>query len=257
MAEAATGIFGIGRLGEALAGAVLSRPGQERLYVTKRGAERVERLCASDARVMPREPEEILRACDTVVIAMRPAAARSLLASLSFEPRHRVISVMAEIGLEELRRLTAGAGSASRLLALPSVAQGGQPLPVYPASDAVSRLFGEGNDLMPAGSERELMALWAITGLLSSVLKIGDIAARWLENAGIETSQAEAYARTMFSEVLDLTEAGFEQGLHEVSTPGGLNMMASEYLLRAGLARHIDGGLDLIHQRLMKTIDGA
>ena len=257
MTEATTGILGIGRLGEAVARAILSRPGQGKLYVTRRGAERVERLRNADSRITPREPEEILRECDVLVLALGPGAARSLLGSLSFQPRHHVISVMAEIGLEELRRLTAGAGSASRLLVLPSVAKGGQLLPVHPVSDAVVRLFGETNDLMPARSERELLALWSITGLLSSVLKIGDITARWLENAGIETRQAEAYARTMFSEVLDLTEAGFEQGLHEVSTPGGLNMMTSEYLLRAGLEQHINGGLDLIRQRLMKTIDGA
>lgn len=257
MAETTTGILGIGRLGEALARAILCRPEQQELYISKRSHERVERLLAGDARIRPCEPQEVLDASNIIVLALGPAAARSLLASLSFTPHHHIISTMAEIGLEELKQLTKGAGSATRLLALPSVVKGGQPLPVYPGSDAAMELFGKTNRLMPVRSESELLALWAITGMLSSVLGIGDSTARWLENAGIETGQAEAYARVMFSEVFDLAGAGFAQGLHEVSTPGGLNVMTLEYMQHAGLVQQVDGALDLIHQRLMNPIKDA
>jgi pyrroline-5-carboxylate reductase len=164
---------------------------------------------------------------------------------------------MAEITLAELRELTRGAASASRVLALPSVARGGAPLPVYPASDAVEKLFGQRNSLIVAESEHELLTFWSITGLLSSVLTVGRTAAQWLERSGISKHRAEAYARILFSEVHGLTESGFDEGLEHVSTPGGLNVMMRERLQRAGMEQQLSEGLDDINQRLLKNIDNS
>lgn len=256
MTVRAAGILGVGRLGEALARALLALPDLETLYVTTRSAERVARLQLVDSRVEPCEPAEMLRLCDYVAVALGPDSARELLSTLTFEPRHHIVSVMAEIPLAELQALTAGSASASRVLALPSVADGGQPLPVYPSSTGVEDLFGSRNSLIVAGSEDELLTYWSITGLLSSVLTVGAVAARWLEDAGIEKKSAEAYARILFAEVHGLTADGFDPGLQHVSTPGGLNVMMRERLQRAGLERVLNDGLDEINRRLMKNIAG-
>lgn len=244
------GIIGVGRLGEAIASAVLAMPGQGTLPVSRRNAARVEALCGRDPRVRPEAPAAILAASDVVIVALRPDAARALLPSLAFEPRHAVISTMAEIGLDALRGLTAGAGSHSRLLAMPSVAQGGQLLPVYPACPAVDAIFGGRNTLLPVDTEEQLMRLWAITGLLSTVMTVGDVAARWLEDAGIARGQAAAYTRTLFSDVHAASEAGFAAGLDHVSTPGGLNVMMRQRLLAAGIEADLRAGLDAIRDRL-------
>jgi len=255
MSTSSVGILGVGRLGEALARAMLALRGQETLFVTRRSEERVARLGKSDARVRPCGPQEVLDACDHVLVALGPDSARELLGALAFQPHHHVISVMAEISLDELRALTGGAASASRVLALPAVANGGQQLPVYPATPAVERLFGGRNRLINVASEHELLTFWSITGLLSSVLAVGEVAARWLEQAGIEARDAEAYARTLFSEVYGLTEHGFDQGLRHVSTPGGLNVMMLERLQRAGLQQQLSDGLDEVNQRLLGRLD--
>jgi pyrroline-5-carboxylate reductase len=244
------GIIGIGRLGEAIASAVLALPGPGAVPVSRRNAGRVEALCRQDPRVRADEPAAIVASCDVVIVALRPDAARQLLPSLAFEPRHTVISTMAEIGLDALRGLAPGAGGHSRLLAMPSVAQGGQLLPVYPASAAVEELFGGRNTLLPVETEAQLMTLWAITGLLSTVMTVGDVAARWLEEAGIARAQATAYTRTLFSDVHAATEPGFTAGLDHVSTPGGLNVMMRQRLLEAGIDTEIRGGLDAIRDRL-------
>jgi pyrroline-5-carboxylate reductase len=257
MSTAAIGILGVGRLGEALAHAMLALPGQEALFVTKRSVERVARLCEADARVRPCEPEALLKSSDYVVVALGPDSARELLGTLPFESRHHVVSVMAEISLAELRQLTGAAGSACRALALPSAARGGQPLPVYPATPAVEYLFGRRNDLIVAGSEQELLTYWSITGLLSTVLTAGAVAAQWLERAGIEKESAEAYSRVLFSEVHGLTADGFDEGLQHVSTPGGLNVMMLEHLAQVGLAPQLSEGLDQISRRLLKSLAGS
>lgn len=201
MTDTTIGIFGIGRLGEAVSTAILSIPNQKSLFVSRRNVERVARLVQYDPRVQPCDPEEIMRACDYIIITLCPDDARELLLSLKFEARHQVVSVMAEIGLAELRELTKGAGSICRILVLPSVTKGGQLLPVYPSTDAAEKIFGNANELMPVESEIELMTFWSITSLLSSVMTIGDVASQWLELSGIDRLKATAYTRTLYSDV--------------------------------------------------------
>lgn len=251
---ARTGILGIGRLGEALAGAILALPDQEKLLVGRRSAARVTRLTTADSRVFSADVDEIVQNCDHLIIALRPGDARELLPKLRFAPRHQIISLMAEIGLDELRNLTAGAGSVCRLLALPSVTQGGQLLPCYPVTPVAAHLFGRRNQLIEAANEDELMIFWTITGLLSSVMAMGDAAARWLQSAGIRHDIAEAYARGLFSEVHGLAGQGFSEGLDEVSTPNGLNMMMREKMSEVGMDASIAAGLDEIHQRLCEAM---
>lgn len=245
------GILGIGRLGEAIAQAALALPDQGDVLVTERGAVRVARLRAQDGRVKPCAPQQILDGSDIVVIALRPDAARTLLPTLRFDRRHRVISLMAEIDTETLHGLTAGAGSVSRLLAMPSVAEHGQLLPVFPLDEANRYLFGERNRLLPVENEAQLMTYWAITGLLSSVMTIGHVAESWLVEAGIERAAATAYTRTLFTDVHAASAEGLEAGLDHVSTPGGLNVMMRDRLLQAGIETELRQGLDSIRDRLI------
>lgn len=248
------GILGIGRLGEALAGAMLALPGLRALHVTRRSADRVARLQVADGRVRPGAPAQIVQACDIILVSLRPDEARRVLGAVPFQPRHHIVSAMAEVGLEELRALTRGAGSAARVLAMPSVATGGQLLPLFPRTAAAEHLFGGRNRLLPVGSEPELMTFWAITGLLSAVMMTGHIAEGWLVRAGASPEDATAYARSVYSDVLAATAPGFAAGMDHVSTPGGLNEMMRGRLLAAGFDHEIEAGLQAIHHRLMARL---
>jgi pyrroline-5-carboxylate reductase len=251
------GLLGIGRLGEALACSALALPDLRRLHVTQRGAERVARLQTSDGRVQAVDPTSMLQTCDILLVALRPDAARSVLGALHFETRHHIVSAMAEIGLGELRALTHGAGSASRVLAMPSVALGGQLLPLFPRTAAAEHLFGERNRFLDVASEAELMTYWAITGLLSAVMVTGQVAEGWLMRAGASPEDATAYARTVYSDVLTATAQGFTVGMNHVSTPGGLNEMMLDRLLAVGFGQEIEAGLQAIHDRLMARLSDA
>ncbi|WP_209424709.1 NAD(P)-binding domain-containing protein [Pararhodobacter sp. SW119] len=245
------GILGIGRLGEAVATAALALPDLRALHVTRRSADRVARLQSADTRVHPADPADIARDCDILIVALRPIDARAVLSALRLEPRHHVISLMAEIGLDELRALTAGAASACRLLAMPSVAAGGQILPLYPQTEAADHVFGARNDLLALESEAELMTLWSITGLLSAVLTVGHVAEGWLRDHGVAPDRATAYTRTLYTDIHAATAPGFDAGLDHVSTPGGLNLMVRERLLQTGIEPALEAGLDDVHRRLL------
>lgn len=253
MTDTTIGILGLGRMGEAIAQAALLNPNQTNVYVTPRNSERAAKLAKADARIVVAEVEEIVISCDYIVIALGPSAARDLLPSLIFAPRHQIVSVMAEIGQSDLQTLTSGADSVARVLTLPSVAAGGQMLPCFRLNDAARYLFAPNNEMHEVKNEQELMTVWSITGMISATMIVGDVAARWLENGGIDKQFAEAYSRTLFSEAHGVTKHGFEQGMAHVSTPNGLNAMVRERLQRAGVETQFLESLDLIHQRLIKN----
>ncbi len=255
MTKPAVGLVGVGRIGEAIASALLSDAALTALYLTPRSSGRVAGLAAQDARVRVAEPHVILQQCDMVVIALGAADARQVLPALAFESRHQVVSLMAEIGVSELDSLTPGAGHRCRLLALPSVAVGGQTLPVYPESPAAEALFGGRNRLLAAETEEQLVAYWSVTALLSSLIMAGEVAADWLESAGIEAPAAQAYARTLFEDVDRALASGFAAAVRGVSTPGGLNVMMRQRLLDADVSGEIGRGLDQVFRRLWKTAE--
>lgn len=253
MAGITVGILGVGRLGEALAKAVLSHPDVGSLYISRRSAERAERLVQYDARVKPADPEQIVASCDHLVISLRPGAARSVLPTLKFESRHCVISAMAEVNYRELQALTRGASSVSRLLVLPAVVNGKQVLPVYPASPSATQLFGHNNKLFTVSSEDELLSFWSITGLLSVVMMVGEVAADWMIESGIDPQQANTYSRVLFSEAYMATSEGITSGIEHVSTPGGLNAMAYKEMKRNGYDVRLKEITEHIFDRLFIT----
>lgn len=252
MTEHAVGIVGVGRMGAAIASALLRDAELPALYVTSRSSTRVAQLVAQDARVRIAEPDAILRHCDVVMLALGAGDARKLLGELRFERRHQVISLMAEIDWSELQSLVPSAGHRCRLLALPSVAVAGQMLPVYPKIPAVEALFGGMNTLLEAETEEQLAAFWSVTALLSSIIMVGETAARWMEDAGVEATSAELYARTLFADVERTLHGGFAAGAQNVSTPGGLNVMMRQRLEQAGIPDEIGRGLDQVYRRLME-----
>ena len=256
MRQDSFGLIGVGRMGEAIAQAVLRfHPTLEALHLSKRSPQRVARLTAQDPRVRPLEPDRILADCDVVILALGRDVARDLLPDLSFQPRHHILSVMAEIPLSELRSLTGGQPqSFSRVLTLPSVADGGQSLPLFPASAAAEAVFGGANRLLPAASETQLLAYWATTGLLSTTMLLGQSAADWLRGQGVENAAAEAYAKALYAEVLGLLGGGFAEGMHHVSTPGGLNVQMLGRIKETGMSEALANGLDEINARLLKSL---
>ena len=250
MTKHAVGIVGVGRMGEAVASALLSDAALAALYLTPRNSGRVARLVAGDTRAKVAEPQAVLRHCDVVVIALGAAAARQILSGLEFERRHQIISLIAETRLAELETLTPAAGQRCRLLALPSVMAGGQTIPVYPRIPAAESLFGALNRLLAVETEEQLIAYWSITALLSSIIMIGEVAAEWLENAGIEAPVAQIYSKALFEDVERALRTGFGSAVRSVSTPGGLNMMMRQRLKDADIAAEIGRGLDEVYDRL-------
>jgi pyrroline-5-carboxylate reductase len=85
--------------------------------------------------------QEVLDHSATIVIAVRPSAARDVLSELAFRPDHRVISLVSALSLRSLSELVAPAVRIARAVPLPSAAKQLSPTAIYPPDPMAFELF--------------------------------------------------------------------------------------------------------------------
>jgi pyrroline-5-carboxylate reductase len=105
--------------------------------------------------------QEVLDHSDTIIIAVRPAAARGVLSELRFGPDHQVISLVSRLSLLSLSRLVPPATRIARAAPLPSTARRLGPTAICPADLAALDLFAELGTVFPVEAEREFDAICA------------------------------------------------------------------------------------------------
>ena len=87
--------------------------------------------------------QEVLDHSETIVIAVRPAAARGVLSELRFGPDHQIISLVSGLSLLSLSRLVPPATRIARAVPLPSTARRLSPTAICPADPVALDLFAE------------------------------------------------------------------------------------------------------------------
>ena len=194
--------------------------------------------------------EEVVANSDVVFLCLLARVALEVLPTLPFRADHKIISVMVDAPLATLRTLCAPATDIAITIPLPPIANGGCPLPVYPASPTLAALFGDRNPILPQSSEDSLSAHLGASALCSPILDQLLTATDWLASHTGNPGSAEAYIAAMIRAYLPerAKEGDLAAALKSLSTEGGLNAT-----LRAVMAPAKDSltqGLTGFHPRL-------
>ena len=214
-----------------------------RIWVSPRNAEMAEAL-AQLRDVEIKCNEEIAAEADTVILCLLADVARDVIPQFNFRAETKIVSVMVDYPLAELRTSCAPASEIAITIPLPFIETGGCPLPVYPNNqvDLVAALFGDDNTIISVQSENGLNAHFAATALCSTTLAQVQAAAGWLAKHSGDEKAAEAYiAALLAAQFSTLPSGGVARALDGLSTEGGLNstlrshMSASEAMLVDGL----------------------
>lgn len=198
--------------------------------------------------------QDVLDSCDTVVIAVRPPIARSVLSELHFRPDHRVISVVSALCLQSLSELTAPATRITRAVPLPSTDKRIGPTAIYPPNRFVEDLFAAIGTVYPVETEGAFDAICAATATIASFYAFLDGVASWLSNNGIADAKARDYVARMFlgvtSTATDTPGGSFQSLASAHTTAGGINEQFLKHLVQRGLLTSVPKGLDLVMQRI-------
>ncbi len=198
--------------------------------------------------------QEVVDRSEAVFACLAADTAREVLPGLSFRPDQAVISVMAGMPLDELRAAVAPANDICVTIPMPVIEQGGCPLPVWPASQALETLYGQRNPVIPVASESALEPFWAVSGTMASVLEELRTISTWLGERIGDADAAERYVTHLFGaqlSVLETDTAGrLDTALQDLSIGGGLNATLRERIEASGHYDQLRAGLDALYERV-------
>ncbi len=245
------GFIGTGHVAAPMARA-LARHGHD-VHVTRRNQSVSRSLVKSFPQITVATPQTVLDACDTVFLTLRPNVAEEILTELDFRVEHEIISAMATISLKRLAALCAPATRFARTIPFGFLERGGCPLPVFPASGTLTRLFGALNIVIPLNSEEALDRHFATSSLIPAVLQMMGTTRDWLVAQGGDAQIEETYVRALIGGFLaDLGPRGdlsLDGALGDLATKGTLSLQMVENMIRAGAPAALCASLDDIAGR--------
>jgi pyrroline-5-carboxylate reductase len=198
--------------------------------------------------------QEVLDHSDTIVIAVRPSAARDVLSELRFRPDHRVISLVSALSLRTLSELVVPAARIARAVPLPSTAKRLSPTAIYPRDPLAFEVFAAVGTVFPVNSENEFDAICAATATIASYFAFNETIASWLEQQGVPAPQARDYLARLFLGVttgaVDASGSSFQSLAATHATAGGINEQFLKHLVEHGFLARVSEGLDAVLLRI-------
>ena len=177
--------------------------------------------------------QQIVDACDLVVVSVRPQHARPVLSPLKFRVGQTVLSVMAGVSLATMRELAAPADCAVSMMPGLANAHNIGPSALYPANDRASAMLsklGPVHTYAEEGAFITASVMGAFSGM--SVLMMRD-AAGWFAANGLAPDDARRLvAETVRGNAAMLIESplGLDDVARGVATPGGITEQGRKVL---------------------------
>lgn len=198
--------------------------------------------------------QEVLDHSDTIVIAVRPSAARDVLSELAFRPNHQVISLVSGLSLRSLSEFVAPAVRIARAVPLPSAAKQLSPTAICPPDPMAFELFAGVGTVFPVERENEFDAIYASTATIAFYFAFNETIASWLEQQGVPASQARDYIARLFLGVttgaVEAPERSFRSQAATHATTGGINEQFLKHMVEHGLLTRVSEALDAVLHRI-------
>lgn len=202
--------------------------------------------------------QDVLDRTTSIVLAVPPQAAHSVLAGLSFRPEHVVISAVAGLRLQRLREQAASAGELVRAIPLPQAAQRRSLTAIHPDSAIARELFDQVGGVVVPDEEPTLDAFSAATATFAAHLDYLATVAAWLAENGADPTTATAFITHVFGQLgrsLSEQDDALTTMTSKHSTPGGINEQLMTYLREDGVPDTVRNGLDRVLSRLRDQTD--
>jgi pyrroline-5-carboxylate reductase len=209
------------------------------IFLSPRNAEQSATLAAKYAAVTRLESNQaVLDQSDIVIIALRPAVAVEILGGIRFAPRHIVVSLIPLLKYADLLAAVAPAGEVSRAIPLPSVMHHNCPIPLFGAGEAVLKLFSRIGQPLPVADERQLQALWTLTGLITPFYEQLGALSEWATAHGVDRTTGDIYIADMFESLSYMAQQSapidFSELAQHAATPNGMNEQAGREIRDSG-----------------------
>lgn len=232
------GFVGTGVITEAIVTGLLKVGAPfEHIALSNRNAEKAARLASLDKRITVCESnQDVLDQSDVVCLAIVPQIAHDVIATLKFQPSHRVISFVAGINMDELRRAMPHVDNLVRAIPLPAVADALGATTLYPQDGIARELFSRIGVAVEVENEHQFDCISAATATMASFYAVLESQAQWLVQQGLAYDKARTFLAGYSQGLAHGTSGGapFSDLIGHCMTPGGINEQVHHELTKRG-----------------------
>jgi pyrroline-5-carboxylate reductase len=249
------GFVGTGTITAAIVRGLQRAGYDQQILLSPRNADLAAKLAAAWSRVqIASSNQEVLDRCDTVFLAVTPQVVSEVLSELRFEPRHRVVSLVASVQISRLSEMVEPAGRLRRAVPLPFVAKGLGGTLLYPADLELAALFDLMGRPLTVASEHDIDVMTVASATMSAYFATLSNLDNWLFDHGIPAEQSRAYldqlAVGLAASAADNPLTSYAQLVRDFATPGGLNQQLQQHLDQSGARQSYTEGLDAVFTRI-------
>nr|WP_308505767.1 NAD(P)-binding domain-containing protein [uncultured Agathobaculum sp.] len=182
--------------------------------------------------------QECVDKSDWIVIAVWPQAGEQVIRSLTFRPGHKIINVMFDKTVEEIKTWM-NCEAEAMLHMIPGTFLSFYPGPIVqcPPTPEAAEIFGKIGTVVSVDSRYQAAVFGTVTACFAPIFAVMDHLIDWAVSEDVPASAATQYITNMFAAVCQEACNKDREGVHymaTVSTPRGINMQALELIGNAG-----------------------
>ncbi|SPT64175.1 NAD(P)-binding domain-containing protein [Actinomadura madurae] len=222
------GIIGVGEIGRAIVTGLCDGDDEPpAIFLSPRGTGTVAELSERFEGVwVCADNQDVANRSEVVIIAVRRQDRGEALTGLRVEGDKPVVSVMAGVGIDDLRQTLATDVPLVRAIPLPAVRERRSVTVTCPSHPTVDALFERLGGVLPVGDEAAFDVFSALTGTLTTHYWYLATLTSWAADHGIAPDDADSYVRGLFQGV-GRALGDKTRSLHQLAadheTPNGIN----------------------------------
>ncbi len=252
------GFIGTGVITEAIInGLIKSDYSIENIFISLRNKTVSMRLAGLSSIISVfKDNQEIVDRSDVVIFAVLPEQAEEVLSQLNFANDAHIISLVATVQIEKIRKWSSQTANICRAVPLPSVADHNGITTVFPPNERAEELFGHLGQVVPLETLEAFDAFVTAGATMGFYFDILETASQWLSKQDIQYQDARCFLSALFSGLAETAKNTSDLTFSELrtghSTPNGLNQQLSEDFRAAGGQDALVKALNSLQTRIVK-----
>jgi len=253
------GFIGTGKIASSvITGICTSKISFQKIIVSPRNRNISQKLKKRFRKVyIAKNNQEVVDKCNWIFLSVTPKVGKKILSKLNYRSNQKIISFIATIELNQLKKMVNKKAKIVRAIPLPFISLKKGPVPIYPPDKQVKSFFDKIGTTIEIKSEKTSKNFWVTSGMMAPFYEMIKVLSDWLVKKGIKRNEAQKYITSLFVALSEDSVVNSKKHLKylvsESQTPGGLNEQGVRELRKFGFYKSLEKSLNSILKRLNKV----
>ena len=253
------GFIGTGQIAKAVINGILkSKIKYSKIFISKRNLKISAELSRKSKKILIiKNNQEIINKSDWVFLAVTPIVGNKILKDLNFKKGQTVISFIATIKMNELKKYIKVTSKIVRAIPLPPISLKKGPVPIFPPNNKVKLFFNQIGTTVEIKNEKSSLNFWATSSMMAPFYELLKTLSSWLISKVIKKKDAQKYITSLFAALSEDAMVNSKKDLKMLvknsQTSKGLNEQAVNELRKSGFYKSLIKTTNSVLKRLTKV----